>query len=469
MGVVREHYMRDDIPCAAQLCFENCSQKEGKTLLPSTSTHYLLPLEDVASDFIDVLASSELRRSGVIVLQSVATAVQRDSQRRYRKLCALVRDPESAAVFFPNEFCSFCHVARKANESSTSWSARAAFAAAEWYYEHLGAQKPVVMVTENAELVSAYGAKRVEVFVVTLDEYLAKFWSGIEPLRTLYENLADSKRVAEEGCNKGFTEFVEYLKPDLLEAGLKRGKFVKGRLEVNKYHSQKEAFVIRASVNDTTMEKVHAPAQDAVLIPGITYRNRAVHGDTVVVELLPKRDWRPRLAKLAERRRKDEDDDEEEWDGSADVCPTGRVVGVLERRWREYVASVPREEADAEVRKSSRRVLVLPYDRRVPKVRIWTAQTKKLANERFVVAIDSWPVNSQYPNGHFVRTLGVAGDLETEIDSILLENGVQVAPFSAGVLREMPDGHKWRPDDEEVARRKVSTHFFTMRLYRLLN
>ena len=86
-----------------------------------------------------------------------------------------------------------------------------------------------------------------------------------------------------------------------------------------------------------------------------------------------------------------------------------------------------------------------------------TAQARKLSGERIVVRIDNWPVNSAYPNGHFVRSLGAIGDLETEMDGILVENDISITPFSKGMLAEMPDAGGeagWRPDPEEVARRK---------------
>ena len=47
-----------------------------------------------------------------------------------------------------------------------------------------------------------------------------------------------------------------------------------------------------------------------------------------------------------------------------------------------------------------------------------------------VVRIDSWESTSLYPNGHSVRVLGRAGELETEVQTILIENGVIVLPFS---------------------------------------
>ena len=47
-----------------------------------------------------------------------------------------------------------------------------------------------------------------------------------------------------------------------------------------------------------------------------------------------------------------------------------------------------------------------------------------------MVRIDSWESTSLYPNGHSVRVLGRAGELETEVQTILIENGVTVLPFS---------------------------------------
>ena len=49
---------------------------------------------------------------------------------------------------------------------------------------------------------------------------------------------------------------------------------------------------------------------------------------------------------------------------------------------------------------------------------------------RIVVRIDSWEPESQYPNGHFVRSLGKSQHLETEIAAILLEHDLSAGPFS---------------------------------------
>ena len=55
---------------------------------------------------------------------------------------------------------------------------------------------------------------------------------------------------------------------------------------------------------------------------------------------------------------------------------------------------------------------------------------------RFIVRIDSWKVDSQYPNGHFVRALGPIGDLKTELAAILVEYQVASGQFSEGQVSD---------------------------------
>ena len=59
--------------------------------------------------------------------------------------------------------------------------------------------------------------------------------------------------------------------------------------------------------------------------------------------------------------------------------------------------------------------------------------------------------------GHFVSVVGRAGELQTEISTILAENNIEVAPFPAGLLAELPSlesAPDWVPDPEEVQRRR---------------
>lgn len=57
-----------------------------------------------------------------------------------------------------------------------------------------------------------------------------------------------------------------------------------------------------------------------------------------------------------------------------------------------------------------------------------------------------------FPRGHYVRTLGSAGDRETETEVLLVEHDIPRGPFPPAALREMPT-LPWQPSDEERAKR----------------
>lgn len=61
------------------------------------------------------------------------------------------------------------------------------------------------------------------------------------------------------------------------------------------------------------------------------------------------------------------------------------------------------------------RHLFTPAEKRIPRVRIETRQSDILASQRILVALDSWPRNSRYPLGHFVRALGPIGEIYENI------------------------------------------------------
>ena len=131
-----------------------------------------------------------------------------------------------------------------------------------------------------------------------------------------------------------------------------------------------------------------------------------------------------------------EDDDDNDGDDGQLVMPTGRVVGVMQRRWRDYVASFEQDQSEEQKQQKRKagKVLVIPMDWRIPKIRISTTQADTLRTHRIIVRLDNWEMGSQYPNGHFVRSLGPAGQLETEIAAILVEHNLQVPPFSDGLV-----------------------------------
>ena len=59
-------------------------------------------------------------------------------------------------------------------------------------------------------------------------------------------------------------------------------------------------------------------------------------------------------------------------------------------------------------------------------------------DKRIVVVIDSWEADSLHPQGHYVRSLGIIGDRDTETEVLLLENDINTTPFSPAVHACVP-------------------------------
>ncbi|XP_068131120.1 DIS3-like exonuclease 1 [Hyperolius riggenbachi] len=446
---VREHYLREDISCRSPLCY--ACVREGK-LLSEELTHYVVPDCRVVQDYQEVLEFSQIR--GIIFMQTACQAVQHQRGRRqYKKLRSLLRDARHDCIFFPNEFQHCAYLPREMGEAIEDWQTRCIYNSSVWYYQHLQAKMPVVMVTENEEVIRKYSNETGGVYVLSFKGYLETFWPDVEGALGLYESLHEAlqeRETVSKDCSG--KEYQEHLPLEVLEAGIKSGRYKQGVLNVNKHRSQLEAFVRLQGLSgkDTDL-------QSDVLIYGTKTRNRAIHGDVVAVEVLPRSEWKGRTGALCEN-----ESEEKGGEAQGDVMMTGRVVGVLQRNWRDYIATFPSKEEIQTQGKNAQKVLVTPWDYRIPRIRISTQQAGALQDYRVVVRIDSWDATSLYPNGHFVRVLGQIGDLEAEIQTILVENSISMNPFSEAQMAEMPTNtpeNPWQVAPEENSRHDLrDTH-----------
>ncbi|XP_057399619.1 DIS3-like exonuclease 1 isoform X5 [Balaenoptera acutorostrata] len=323
------------------------------------------------------------------------------------------------------------------------WQSRSIYNAATWYYHHCQDRMPIVMVTEDEEAIQQYGSETEGVFVISFKSYLDNFWPDLKAAHELCESILQSRRERENESQESHgKEYPEHLPLEVLEAGIKSGRYIQGTLSVNKHRAQIEAFVRLQGASSKDSGLV-----SDILIHGMKARNRSIHGDVVVVELLPKNEWKGRTTALGEN------------DGEfpSEPMPTGRVVGILQKNWRDYVVTFPSKEEVQSQGKNARKILVIPWDYRIPKIRISTQQAEALQDFRVVVRIDSWESTSMYPSGHFVRVLGRIGDLEGEIATILVENSISVVPFSEAQMCEMPVNtteNPWKVSSEEERERK---------------
>jgi exosome complex exonuclease DIS3/RRP44 len=165
--------------------------------------------------------------------------------------------------------------------------------------------------------------------------------------------------------------------------------------------------------------------------------------------------------------------------GSAAAPLRGRVVGIIRRNWKQYAGSLipfndPHSSAyskgvdansSAAVDEAaldddlmvSEKALFIPLDKKLPRVVVSTRRLKQLMTQRVLVNIDSWPTNSPYPLGHFVRSFGAYGSKDVETAVLLHEYEVPHDAFSPAVMACLPPTD-WRITEELVAQRTDLRH-----------
>jgi len=146
--------------------------------------------------------------------------------------------------------------------------------------------------------------------------------------------------------------------------------------------------------------------------------------------------------------------------------PTGKVVGIVRRNFRQnYCGSIYNsqnkssdessgkqvnkdssiEDLDLQTRSSivekceadhtdgTSTCVFFAVDARIPPILVRTTQKERLLGKRILVAIDSWPSDSPYPLGHYVKTIGEAGIKDVETEVLLHEHDIPCDPFPAKV------------------------------------
>ncbi|XP_049863650.1 exosome complex exonuclease RRP44 [Schistocerca gregaria] len=448
--VVREHYLRNDIGCGSEVC-STCYQSQDEKRLSSSPVskssrfqypHYLVLDTCVILNQIDVVEADTL--CDVIIPQTVLEETKNRSPAIYKRLRAVISNTSRNFFVFQNEFHEDTHVLQQSDETSNDRNDRAIRRTVEWYQKHLDHNQKlhsdnhikVLLVTDDNE--NKRRAEAENVLVATIRQYVGSLVDCPE----LQDKMVSLDQM-QSFDDKGKAQFPKHLSLAEIQRGIKAGKYHSGTF----YASRENC--LEGSVNVESYEK-------SVLIQGRVNLNRAIDGDIVAIKILPQDQWRSSSDIVLE------DDDEGEGNlneealetqqQAKDVQPTGVVVGIIQRKWRQYCGILQvcaLEDATHHI--------FIPSDRKIPKVRIETRQYKTLKDQRIVVSIDSWPYFSRYPQGHYIRALGKIGDKNTENEVLLLEHDVPHNTFSQAVLSCLPT-LPWLITDEDVARRVDLRH-----------
>ncbi|KAF3355524.1 hypothetical protein VdG1_06936 [Verticillium dahliae VDG1] len=444
--IVREVYLRQDIPCSSKLCrqchliaprdasgkaqpFVLSDKPAGTKAFPQG--HYIIPDTNALLNAMDLFEQSSAFYD-VIVLQT----------RFY--------------VFF-NEFRLETYIHRETNETVNDRNDRAVRRSVKWYGEHLAehgsaTQPPaVVMLSDDQDCLRK--AKADGLHGMSLAEYVG----GLEEADTLLDMVPDLQNAGSFKKQEG-PLYPEYYSMSKMMTGTKAGLLHQGIFNVSPYNYLEGSIKVPSFVKP-------------LLILGRENISRAINGDLVVVEVLPKEQWKEPSTKIIEEEtitRNENADDE----GGSDLVsarerkalqeevkktqshstegrpqPTAKVVGVIKRNWRQYVGHIDPSSTSQSGTQGRRQenVFLIPMDKCIPKIRIRTRQAAELLGKRLVVTIDAWERDSRHPVGHFVRSLGELETKQAETEALLLEHDVQYRPFPKTVLDCLPkEGHDWR-------------------------
>ncbi|KAI8637191.1 hypothetical protein BD408DRAFT_478224 [Parasitella parasitica] len=436
--VVKEHYLRDDIPCSSEIC-KVCS-KTSVPILSNTpkgtskfKPHYLIPDTNVFISQLDIMEHPAIK--DVIVLQTVREEIRHLSLPVYNRLNTILADKTKRFYMFANEHQRDTFIEKLKGETPNDRNDRAIRVATKWFMDHLkanssGEDVDVIMLSDdrgNRDKAKATGIKTCGV-----TEYV----DSIKDTPELLDMVSAPKAAAGEKV-----VYEEHLSPAQIQNGIKKGSLIQAPFNVS-VHNVQEATVVGEVEGEVK----------TIFILGRKHFNRCIQGDIVAVELLPKSEWKRGASVAIE----EEDDDEEKMFGEEEVIvdkmtendtpvePTGKVVGIIRKKWRPYCGFIVKKTVPKNTASGPVNVIFRAMDRRIPPIKIKTSQAHTLVGNRIVVSIDSWPTTSSFPMGHFVKTLGSSGDRETETEVLLLEHDVPYQEFSQRVLEDLPvEGDQW--------------------------
>lgn len=314
-----------------------------------------------------------------------------------------------------------------------------------------------------------------------------------EPPQKVQQNQGSSAcSPADKSKNKGGRGskkqvFEPYMTLEEVSHGLKRGELIQGTLRINpkKYH---EAFI--PSPDDTW----------DIFLDGIVARNRALNGDSVVVQILPREQWkvvrsdtdcegaseseiqRDHMAVKAQKKPEqlsrpdgtvgDQSSDQDELLSkprrvtNTDPSTTGpngerlqktaKVVYIEEKKHSRAAMGFLKFLPD------KRFAMFSPVDHRVPRINVpltdcpqdFSSRPGDYTNTLFICRITNWAADNNFAEGRLAKTLGQAGEIEPETEGILMEYEVDFSEFSDEVLDCLPKTLPWSIPPEEMRKRR---------------
>eukprot|EP00798_Chlamydomonas_sp_ICE-L_P016297 gene16297-22485_t len=479
---VEDCYLRDDIPCGSALC-TSCAPTTSH--LAASASFLMIPDSATLSTYLEILELPEI--SNYIILSSeLRKFAVKSNMRKSARMRALYRDKRRHCFLFNDMNCMQIHD-----------MTRTPLAHQQQGQDPPSDLPPGVRVVSTQEcFTSLWGhCQAVADLFDSLNQAKKQEGDGVGPPATggevSYKQYC-TQQVLEEGLAAG--EFLRAMinevrdEGEVLEEGLAAGGFLRGSFQVSK-RNPFEAVVQVGSSSDSQLGRL-------IQVSGRAAMNRAMHGDTVAVRLLPmsftvvsKTDEEPHVDGAPSKQNVDD------LDFAAELMDTvvgendmeleargqlahGEVVGILLQQSIDIVACVSSQDEEALTKREEGDNRQSVPDRlsaygacasscalttgNAPQgksyfVRVRTHQAVRLGGMRFVLRIDNWERSSRYPNGHISKILGPIHELKAESEAVLVQCGINWQPFCQGAMAELPivpEPSKWRAAPEELAVRR---------------
>jgi exosome complex exonuclease DIS3/RRP44 len=147
--------------------------------------------------------------------------------------------------------------------------------------------------------------------------------------------------------------------------------------------------------------------------------------------------------------------------------PVGKIKGII-RKFRNQFCGTIINNTDFNINKvnnltkeifeksmADKFQIFIPIDPKIPNFFVKLHQPEIYYNKRIVVKFDKWDIDKIYPYGHFLKNLGEVNDVKVENEVILLENSVDVNPFSPKIINSLPaENAQLKVTDEDLKKRK---------------
>jgi len=457
---------------------------------------------------MDLLEHAAYREAcpNIVIPQTALMECKRHSMPAYERAVDLLKESQRCAIFFPNEHHAECQMSSEVKFETDNDRNDALIRLVAEYFgvhvrDHSESDIKVILLSDDKGCRKLAVEEQLERFGVMESELLYDARSvknHVEYLERENKSISLKDLVARFETKRNIGGEIELYPEhvDLKEimVGVKAGRYFQG--------------ILRCERGSHTRGYVNIRRGDdriAVSITKLEDFNRAVDGDSVAIQLHSIDKWLvPDIIQdmqkkdsgivgiasdTAEPSIRDENNVDDtialhssESDNVLVRRPTGIVVGIIRRQFhRDFCGSIYTrnvsnfsgnedekiKDSESIVIRSERDEIAQKHevehpdgtttcaffatDNRIPPILIRTTQRHRLIGHRIVVSIDSWPRNSEYPLGHFVRSIGLNGTKDVETEVLLHEHNIPCEPFSAKVLACLPPENyqiKWDPKSE---------------------